>query len=37
VISALTGEIPDNVFNQDVIPHWQSRFGGRSLLDQGGA
>jgi len=32
VISALRGEIPDNVYNRDVLEHWKSRFGGKSLL-----
>jgi phosphoglycerate dehydrogenase-like enzyme len=32
VISALKGEVPDNVYNKDVIAQWQSRFGGKSLL-----
>jgi hypothetical protein len=32
VIAALRGKVPDNVYNKDVIPQWQSRFGGKSLL-----
>ncbi len=32
VISALRGEVPDNVYNKEVIPQWQSRFGGKSML-----
>ena len=32
VITALRGEVPDNVFNKEVIPQWQSRFGGKSVL-----
>ena len=32
VISALRGEVPDNVYNQEVIQQWQSRFGGKSVL-----
>jgi lactate dehydrogenase-like 2-hydroxyacid dehydrogenase len=32
VITALKGEVPDNVYNKEVIPQWQSRFGGKSLL-----
>jgi phosphoglycerate dehydrogenase-like enzyme len=32
VISALRGEIPDNVYNRDVLEHWKSRFGGKSLV-----
>ena len=35
VIRALRGELPDNVFNQDVIPRWVERFGGRSVLPPG--
>jgi D-3-phosphoglycerate dehydrogenase / 2-oxoglutarate reductase len=32
VITALKGEVPDNVYNKEVISQWQSRFGGKSLL-----
>lgn len=32
VLSALRGEVPDNVYNKDVIAQWQSRFGGKSVL-----
>ncbi len=32
VISALKGEVPDNVYNKEVIDRWQSRFGGKSIL-----
>lgn len=32
VLLALRGEVPDNVFNKTVIPAWQERFGGRSLI-----
>ncbi len=32
VVSALRGEVPDNVYNTEVIPQWQSRFGGKSVL-----
>ena len=32
VISALRGEVPDNVYNKEVIAQWQSRFGGKSVL-----
>src|SRR3954451_7825119 len=28
VLTALAGEVPDNVYNKDVIPLWQERFGG---------
>lgn len=31
VLAALRGEVPDNVYNREVIPRWQSRFGGKSL------
>jgi phosphoglycerate dehydrogenase-like enzyme len=27
VLAALRGQVPDNVFNKDVIPRWQARFG----------
>jgi D-3-phosphoglycerate dehydrogenase / 2-oxoglutarate reductase len=36
VLSALRGEVPDNVFNADVIWRWQQRFGGRSVFDPQG-
>jgi phosphoglycerate dehydrogenase-like enzyme len=29
---ALRGEVPDNVYNKEVIPKWEKRFGGRSVL-----
>ncbi|TMF02854.1 MAG: hypothetical protein E6I52_08790 [Chloroflexi bacterium] len=32
VLSALRGEVPDNVFNTEVIPRWRERFGGQSVL-----
>jgi phosphoglycerate dehydrogenase-like enzyme len=32
VITALKGQVPDNVFNTEVIDHWRDRFEGRSLL-----
>ena len=32
VVSALRGEVPDNVYNKEVIAQWQSRFGGKSVL-----
>ena len=31
VVTALTGGIPDNVYNRDVIPRWKERFGGASI------
>jgi phosphoglycerate dehydrogenase-like enzyme len=30
VLCALRGEVPDNVYNKEVIPLWQNRFGGKS-------
>jgi phosphoglycerate dehydrogenase-like enzyme len=32
ILRALRGEVPDNVYNVDVIPTWLQRFGGRSVL-----
>lgn len=32
VLTALRGEVPDNVYNKEVIEQWKSRFGGKSLL-----
>jgi hypothetical protein len=32
VLKALRGEVPDHVYNADVIPRWRERFGGRSLF-----
>jgi phosphoglycerate dehydrogenase-like enzyme len=31
VLRALRGEVPNNVYNREVIPRWQRRFGGRSV------
>jgi phosphoglycerate dehydrogenase-like enzyme len=31
VLRALRGEVPDNVFNKEVIPRWERRFGGTSV------
>jgi phosphoglycerate dehydrogenase-like enzyme len=31
VLSALSGQVPDNVYNKDVIPRWKERFGGASI------
>jgi hypothetical protein len=31
VLRALRGETPDSVYNQEVIPRWKQRFGGRSV------
>ena len=33
VLHALRGEVPDNVYNQEVIPRWQSRFADKSVWD----
>ena len=33
VLQALRGEVPDNVYNQEVIPRWESRFAGKSVWD----
>jgi phosphoglycerate dehydrogenase-like enzyme len=33
VLRALGGEVPDNVYNTDVIPRWERRFGGTSAWD----
>jgi len=32
VLTALSGEVPDNIYNKEVIPRWQARFGGDCLL-----
>src|SRR6058998_3890314 len=31
VLRALRGEVPDNVYNKEVIPRWERRFGGKSV------
>ena len=31
VLAALNGEVPDNVYNREVIPRWKERFGGASV------
>jgi hypothetical protein len=36
VLHALRGEVPDNVYNKEVIPQWQSRFAGKSVWDAAG-
>jgi hypothetical protein len=33
-LRALRGEVPDNVFNTDVIARWRARFGGQAILPQ---
>ncbi len=32
VIAALAGNVPDNVFNREVIPRWKEKFGGASVM-----
>jgi phosphoglycerate dehydrogenase-like enzyme len=32
LLKALRGEVPDNVYNKEVIPRWLERFGGNNLL-----
>jgi len=32
VLDALSGEIPDNVYNKEVIRRWLERFGGRRII-----
>jgi len=34
VLHALRGEVPDNVYNKEVIPRWEKRFGGKSVWDR---
>lgn len=31
VLTALSGRVPDNVYNKEVIPRWKARFGDTSL------
>jgi phosphoglycerate dehydrogenase-like enzyme len=31
VLKVLDGAVPDNVFNKEVVPRWQERFGGKKL------
>ncbi len=33
ILTALSGGVPDNVYNTEVIPKWRDRFGGVSVLD----
>jgi len=35
VLCALRGEVPDNVYNKEVIDQWKSRFGGKSVWQRG--
>ena len=32
ILKALRGELPNHVFNEEVIPRWLERFGGKDLL-----
>ncbi len=32
IITALKGDVPDNVFNKEVLPRWRERFGGKSVI-----
>ena len=32
MLTALRGQVPDNVYNKEVIPRWLERFGGASML-----
>lgn len=32
VLRALRGQVPEHVFNKDVLPRWRERFEGRSLI-----
>ena len=32
VLHALRGEVPEHVFNPEVLPRWKERFEGRSAL-----
>lgn len=34
VLAALRGEVPDNVYNKEVIPRWERRFGGKSVWSE---
>ena len=34
VLTALAGNVPDNVYNREVIPRWKERFGGVSILSK---
>jgi phosphoglycerate dehydrogenase-like enzyme len=35
VLTALAGNVPDNVYNREVIPRWMERFGGVSVTEAG--
>jgi phosphoglycerate dehydrogenase-like enzyme len=32
VLTALRGDVPEHVFNTEVVPRWQQRFGGRNAF-----
>jgi D-3-phosphoglycerate dehydrogenase / 2-oxoglutarate reductase len=32
-LTALKGQVPDNVYNREVIPAWKDKFGGMSLTE----
>ncbi len=32
VLTALQGDVPDNVYNREVIPAWKAKFGGVSVV-----
>jgi hypothetical protein len=34
VLTALAGNMPDNVYNREVIPRWKERFGGVALAEK---
>ncbi len=37
VLTAIGGEVPDNVFNKEVVRTWRERFGGRDRLAKSAA
>lgn len=37
VLTAIGGEVPDNVYNKEVVRRWLERFGGRNLLEKSAA
>ena len=32
LLTALRGQVPENVVNSDVLPNWRQRFGGKNLI-----
>jgi hypothetical protein len=32
VLDALRGEVPEHVYNTEVVPRWLARFGGKDIL-----